>query len=382
MKPILTYKYRIRPNRAQAEALDAMLGDFCTLYNACLEQRIDAYQRRGVSIRFAGQAAEIKAIRAEVPGLDRWSYAGLTQVMRRVDKTYAAFFRRGHGFPRFRSRVRFDSADMKVGDGLTIRKSARLGVVGVPGEVKVVWHRPLPEGAKLGQATIRRSCGKWYACFSVETADVLTVHSGSAIGIDLGLSNLIATSDGDTIPAPQFARRAAASVRRTQRALSRCKRGSKRRAKVKARLAKANLKVANQRRDFAHKLSRSLANEHGLIAFEKLNVTGLARGMLARSVHDAAWTQIVQFTTYKAESAGGSVVLVDPRGTSQTCPDCGTVARKSLSQRWHSCPCGCELDRDVAAARVVLARGLMGREPAFGREVSGVPHGLSEKLAA
>jgi putative transposase len=365
---IRTFKFRIRPNRAQAEALDALLGDCCALYNACLEQRIDAYRRRGVSLRYGNQASELKAVREADPALARWSFTTLQQVLRRLDKTYAAFFRRGHGFPRFRSRARFDSADMRVGDGLTIRKTGRLGVVGIPGQIKVVWHREMPAGAKLGHAVISRKAGKWFVCFQVEFAAEVPVHAGPAVGIDLGLNSLIATSDGETIPAPRFARKAQKALRRAQRALARCRRGSNRRRKAKARVAAAHARVANQRRDFAHKLSRSLVNRYGLIAFENLNLAGLKRGMLARSVHDAAWSQIVSFTQFKAEGAGAAVILVDPRGTSQTCPDCGTAAHKTLSQRRHICDCGCDVDRDVAAARIVLQRatspaGHAGRTP-------------------
>lgn len=357
---IRSFKFHIRPNKEQAEALDALLGDACTLYNACLEQRIDAYRRRGVSLRYGNQAAELKAVRAADPAFVRWSFTTLQQVLRRVDKTFAAFFKRGHGFPRFRSRTRFDSVDMRVGDGLTIRKTGRLGVVGVPGQIKVRWHRDLPEGATLGHAVLSRKAGKWFVCFQVEFKAEAATHTGPAVGIDLGLNSMIATSDGETIEAPRFARKAAAALRRHQRALARCKRGSNRRRKAKARLATASAHVANQRRDFSHKLSRSLVERFGLIAFEKLNLNGLKRGMLARSVHDAAWSQLVQFTTYKAEGAGGSVVLVDPRGTSQTCPDCGTIKPKRLSERMHRCDCGCALDRDVAAAKVVLLRATSG----------------------
>ncbi|MDA8251104.1 MAG: transposase [Rhodospirillales bacterium] len=365
---IRTFKFRLRPNRAQAEALDVMLWDCCALYNACLEQRIDAYRRRGISLRYSNQASELKAVREAEPALARWSFTTLQQVLRRLEKTYVAFFRRGHGFPRFRSRARFDSADMRAGDGLTIRKTGRIGVVGIPGQIKVVWHREMPGCAKLGHAVISRKAGKWFICFQVEFDATGPVRTGPVVGIDLGLNNLIATSDGQTIPAPRFARKAQKALRRAQRALARCRRGSNRRRKAKARIAAASARVANQRRDFAHKLSRYLADRYSLIAFENLNLSGLKRGMLARSVHDAAWSQIVSFTQYKAEGAGAAVVLVDPNGTSQTCPDCGTVTRKPLSQRRHICDCGCDLDRDVAASRIVLQRatspgGTPGRMP-------------------
>ena len=352
---VRSYKYRLRPNRAQADALDAMLRDFCGLYNACLQQRIEAYRRQGVSLRYGHQAAELKACRTADPdGIGRWSFSALQQVLRRLDQTYAAFFRRGHGFPRFRASTRYHAATFRVGDGLTIKRE-RLGVVGVPGRVKTVWHRDLPPHAKLGTAILTRQQGKWFVVLSVE-ADFNEACGPGMVGIDLGLNSLIATSDGEAVKAPRYARRAQAAQRRRQRALARCKRGSKRRGKVKARLAAGSAKIARQRRDHLHKLSRSLVSRYQGIAFEDLNMAGLKRGTLARSVHDAAWSLLVQLVTYKAENAGGSVVLVDPRGTSQTCPECRTIKAKALSEREHRCECGAVLDRDVAAAKIVHLR--------------------------
>ena len=303
-----------------------MLNDCCALYNACLEQRISAYRQRGLSLRFGNQVAELKAVRAADPDMARWSFTLLQQVVRRVDKTYTAFFRRGHGFPRFRSRARFDSADMRVGDGLRIHKNGRLTAVGVLGQIKVVWHRALPSDAKLGSAIISRSCDKWYICFSVETPDaVLAERPFTPVGIDLGLTNLVALSSGETVPTPQHANRTASAMRVAQRAVARKVRHSKRQRKAKLRAARLSARIAGQRRDFAHKLSRSLVDRFSHIALEDLNIAGLARGMLAKTVHNAAWTQLVGFITYKAESAGSVVKLVDPRDTSQTCPKCGTI---------------------------------------------------------
>ena len=131
---------------------------------------------------------------------------------------------------------------------------------------------------------------------------------------------------------------------------------AERQRKAKLRVARLSARIANQRRDFSHKLSRDLVDLHTHIAFEDLNIKGLAAGMLAKAVHNAAWNQLVQHVQYKAESAGTAVKLVDPRGTSQTCPDCGTIKRKALAERMHRCECGCVLDRDVAAAKIVLMR--------------------------
>lgn len=332
-----------------------MLRDFCGLYNASLQQRIEAYRRRGVSLRYVHQAAELKAVREAEPDLARWSFTALQQVLRRVDQTYIAFFKRGHGFPRFRASARYHAANFRVGDGLTIKKDGRIGIAGVPAAIKARWHRDLPKGAKLGTAILTRQSGKWYVVFSVD-AQLEEASGAGSVGIDLGLNSLIATSDGDVIKAPRFARKAHKAQRRRQRALARCKKGSNRRLKTRARLATASAKIANQRRDFAHKLSRSLVSRYASIAFEDLNLTGLKRGMFARSVHDAAWSQLVQFVQYKAESAGAEVKMVDPRGTSQTCPGCGTIKAKTLGARTHRCECGAVLDRDVAAAMVVRQR--------------------------
>jgi putative transposase len=339
-----------------------MLGSFCDLYNACLQQRIEAYQRRSKSLGYIDQANELKAVRLADERLAGYSYSAEQQVVRRLDKAFKAFFgrvKRGKGgFPRFRAKSMFDSADFRVGDGLTIRKSRKITVVGIPGEIKVRWHRELLIGAKVSTAVVLRSCGKWYIRFSVETPDAHGSHPfRAAVGIDVGLTSLIATSDGDAVPTPQWVTKASRKQRRLQRALARCRRESRRRLKLRMRLARHSARVANQRRDFAHKLSRILVNRYSHIAFEDLNITGLARGMLAKSVLNAAWGQLISFTDYKAANAGGLVTKINPRGTSQECDGCGRVTPKTLSDRIHDCPgCGTVEDRDVHAAKVIKHR--------------------------
>ncbi|MXX90189.1 MAG: helix-turn-helix domain-containing protein, partial [Boseongicola sp. SB0665_bin_10] len=142
---IRSYKYRLYPNGAQDAALSDMLGHFCDLYNAGLQQRIEAWHRQGVSLGYVDQANELKAVRDAVPELAGYSYSAEQQVLRRLDKAFAAFFRRlkegkTPGFPRFRTKARFHSADFRVGDGLVCR-GGKLRLVGIPGLVKVRWHR-------------------------------------------------------------------------------------------------------------------------------------------------------------------------------------------------------------------------------------------------
>lgn len=362
----LSYRFRLFTTAAQETALNDMLGAFCDLYNAALQQRIEAYRRQGVSLRYGNQAAELKAVRAADDALFEFSFTAEQQVLRRLDKAFRAFFRRlkrgdKPGFPRFRSKSRFDSAEFRVGDGMTIRKSRRLGVVGIPGEIKVRWHRDIPTGAKLGAAVISRSCGKWHVCFQVELPETGHIERTFApVGVDLGLTSLVALSTGEVVPTPQHTMNAARALRKAQRSVARKRRGSNRGRKAKLRVARLHARVASQRRDFSHKLSALLVNRFSHIAMEDINIKGLAAGMLAKSVHNAAWGTIVQHIQYKAESAGAVVVLVDPRGTSQTCPECGTIKRKTLSERKHTCDCGHHADRDVAAARIVLMRANFG----------------------
>ena len=369
--PILSYKFRIYPNRAQVGELNGMLGGFCDLYNACLQQRIEAYRRCRKSLRYIDQAGELKAVREADGRLARYSFSAEQQVLRRIDKAFKAFYGRerkgGSGFPRFQAKSRFDSAEFRVGDGLSIRKTKRITVVGIPGQIKVKWHRAIPDNTKVGTAVLSRSAGKWFVCFQIAIPDAYGPWpQRPAVGIDVGLSSLIATSDGETVPTPQFTKDDARKQRRLQRALARCKRGSRRRLKAKRNLARHSARTASRRRDFSHKLARALVDRYSLIAMEDLNVGGLARAMLAKSVHNAAWTQLMQFIAYKAESAGSVVVAVNPRGTSQTCPECGTIAVKTLATRTHACPCGCAMDRDVAAAKVILHRAFLLSGPGLG----------------
>ena len=359
---IRSHKYRLYPNGAQEAALSDMLGHFCDLCNAGLQQRVAAWRRQGVSLGYVDQANELKAVRDAVPELAGYGYSAEQQVLRRLDKAFAAFFRRVKvgetpGFPRFRAKSRFHSADFRVGDGLVCR-GGKLRLVGIPGLAKVRRHRALP--ARPVHAIVSRSNGKWYVTLRFKVRDLRVPGEEDTrpdVGIDVGLNSIVATGDGVTVPAPRHLRKAQARTRRLQWALARKERNSKRRARARGNLARHHARVAAARRDFLHKLSHDLASRHRVIAMEDLNMEALKRSFLARSIHDAAWTQLRDTLTYKAASAGGSVVLVEPRGTSQRCSGCGAEPDrpKTLGERVHVCDgCGLVLDRDVNAARNVL----------------------------
>jgi putative transposase len=225
------------------------------------------------------------------------------------------------------------------------------------GSIGLHLHRPLPSAPIA--CKVKREGQHWYALLTVEVA-CAAAHTGAAVGIDMGIATLAALSTGEMIANARPARRAEREMRRRQRQLSRCKRGSKRRRKVKARLAALHAEIARTRDTHLHQVSASLSARFAVIAVEKLNVKGLAGGMLASEVHDVAWGRLIQMLRYKAARAGGVVIEVDPAYTSQTCPECGIIKRKDLSERMHECPCGCVLDRDVAAAKVILHRAGIG----------------------
>ncbi len=198
------------------------------------------------------------------------------------------------------------------------------------------------------------------------------------VGIDLGVSHFGALSTGDFIDNPRHYRRAEKRVKKLQEAVSRKKRGSHRRKKAVQAVAKAHRTIRNQRQDFLHKQSRILVNRYQVIVFEDLQTTNLikrpkpkqnedgaylpngaaAKAGLNKSMSDAGWSHFVQLCTYKAAWAGRTLVHVDPKYTSQVCSGCGAIVKKDLSERWHSCECGTELDRDTNAAKNILKRGL------------------------
>jgi putative transposase len=338
----------------QSASLNEMLADFCDLYNAALQQRIEAWSRQRKHLSSVTQTYEIKSLRVTDPDIARWSCSALHQVLHRLEQAYFSFFRNRKGFPRFRSAERYRSADFRVGNGLTIKQDGRVGIIGIPGSIKVRWHRDLPHRPK--SAIIVRQAGKWYVIFHVEEPPAGVRDDFTPVGLDLGLNAIAAFSDGRTVERPGFTKAAAKKQRRLQRALARKRRLSSGWRRTKMDLARHSAAVTRRRRDFAHKLARQIVTSHSHVAVEKLNIKGLAGGVLAKHVNDAAWGMLLGLMREKAESAACVIKAVDPRGTSQECPECGVVKAKALSERTHRCGCGCVLDRDVAAAKIILRR--------------------------
>jgi len=361
---IRTYKYRLYPTKAQARTLDFLLWQGRTLYNAALEQRIATYKETGKGVTYSQQWVHFRDLRNANPDtLGQLNATSVQQLLRRLDKAFVAFFRRlkageTPGFPRFKGRDRFHSLEYRHGDGCKLRFGTRVMLyVQNVGEVKVKYHRPLPDDAAIKHVVIKRRASKWYVCLMLDRPDpVIPEHTGPAVGIDMGLSHLLALSDGTLVENPRWLRHSLAQLRVAQRRMARRQKGSARRRKAAAQVARLHERVANQRRDFWHKLTRQLASTYSLIALEDLTLAFMTTNRhLALSAHDAGLAEFQQLLAYKAEEAGTQVVTVNPATTSQVCSACGVVTKKDLSVRVHVCPdCGLTLDRDVNAARNIL----------------------------
>ena len=235
--------------------------------------------------------------------MQRWT-------LRRLDGAYQGFFRRlkakgeKAGFPRFRGKVRWSSFGFAEFAGITMR-GKRLYFKGMPTGLRMHLHRPLPEGKPL-MCTFTRDHKGWYVCLQYRMELQAFPETGSLVGIDVGIKELAVLSTGEAISNPHIANRTEREMRRRQRALSRCKRGSKRRAKVRQAVTRCHTKIKNSRSTGLHQVSARLVRENDLIAVEKLNVKGLASGMLAKGVHDAGWSIFKSYLTYKAAKAWAS----------------------------------------------------------------------------
>lgn len=412
------YKYYLRPTPAQRLALDRIRRLCCELYNAGLQERRDAWRIAHKSISFKHQCAQLPPIKSERPDASVIHAQVLQNVLRRLNRNFAGFFRRAKagagrkaGYPRFKPHQRYDSFTFpQVGrggvlstGGVDFLSSGRLRGHGIPGNLKIKLHRPWEGRPKT--ATFKREGDRWYLILVCDVTSVATETeplpaTGLTAGIDVGLADFITLdvahggsplSDGNQPPPvanPRHLRVAQASLIRAQQRLDHHELHSARWNKARVLLAKQHAHVANARRDFHHKLALDIVRQYDRIAAEALDIKGMlskngddanngssnggnsrkekqARG-LRRSIGDAAWGGFFSILAYKAESAGREFKQTPARGTTQECSGCGATVPKKLWERTHSCPhCGLVMSRDRNAARNVRQR-VYGREAAIG----------------
>lgn len=367
------FKYRLYPNVTQAKALASTLETHRRLYNACLEERKAAYETEQRSVTFGEQRESFNADQKTHAYYRFVNNNSAHTTIKRLDLAFQAFFRRvkageAPGYPRFKGRDRFDSIPFGTYPNGARLTDDRLAVQHV-GRIKVKLHRPVQGTIKT--VVLKREADKWYVVFSCDLGEVeIQPSTNPPIGIDLGLSSFLTTSEGKKEPNPRCLKDALPELRRKQRGLSRKKKGGTNRRKARKAVARLHTRVKNLRKEHHHETALKLVRRFGTVAVENLDVVGMltenAPGMtksqaqrMRRAISDAAWGGFVSTLKCKAESAGVSVVSVDPRGTTQECSGCGTVVPKTLRDRWHECPaCGLSLDRDHNAALNVLHRAL------------------------
>jgi putative transposase len=372
-----TFKYRLYPTPAQEYHLELCLSAARNWYNMCLAERKCSYDHAGRSVGVYEQFRLVKCYKTAFRQF-RSVHSHILQVATTdCDKAFEAFFRRlkagdTPGYPRFRGKQRFDSFGFKeYGNGFKI-DGRRLKVSGV-GRIAVLWHRPL--SGKIKTLRIRRTAGKWYACFSCEVPDPTPLNpTGKQVGIDLNVENLLTDSTGERIETPGYYRKAQADLRIVQRSLQRKKRGSKNRRKALLRVQRLHEHIRNQRQDLLNKVVDQYTQRHDLIALEDLHITNMVRNRhLSKSILDAGWGYLRQRFVVKAANAGRQLVLVDPAYTSKTCSCCGQLFHKfDLSTRYINCACGLRLARDHNAAINILKRATTGPDGSVRHNVDAV----------
>ncbi|MGI5486397.1 RNA-guided endonuclease InsQ/TnpB family protein [Microtetraspora malaysiensis] len=377
----LRYNVRLYPTAGQRAALARAFGCARVVFNDGLRARQEAHDA-GLPHICDGDLSTRVITEAKTTPQRAWlgevSAVVLQQALADLNAAYRNFFasvtgkRKGPKVapPRFRSRK--DSRQ-----AIRFTKNARFSITSggklrLPkiGDVPVRWSRRLP--AEPSSVTVvKDSAGRYFASFVVEVAEQPLPPVEPEAGIDLGLSTFAVLSDGLKVDAPRFLRRAEKKLKKLQRALSRKEKGSNNRAKARMKVARQHAKVADARREFHHQLSTRLIRDNQAIYVEDLAVAGLARTRLAKSVHDAGWSAFVGMLEYKARLYGRDFHRINRWfPSSKQCSECGTVAAKMpLDVRSWTCPCGAAHDRDVNAAKNILAAGRADRLNACGRPV-------------
>ena len=375
------YKFRLFPTKKQIGTVEWILRRCTELYNSGLQERREAYCLCGVSVSYRMQAEQLPAIKQLREEYQDIHSQVQQDVLRRLDKAIQAFFRRVRdgetpGYPRFKSAERYDSFTFPQSGYELIGNRLHLSKIGA---IKIKAHREITGTIKT--CTVKREGEHWYAILTSEYAfdPSLTYHaSEEEVGIDLGINAFAVLSDGTAIENPRFYRTSETKIKAAHQKVARRKRQSHRRQRAKRELSRLSRKVRHRRSDFLHQQAHKLVKRFGVLVFEDLHVgtmtkapaakqdettgkylpTGAAaKGGLNKSILDAGWGEFVTLCSRKAEEAGGTVVRVSPKHSSQQCSGCHRMVPKDLSVRWHSCPhCGAELDRDHNAARNILRR--------------------------
>ncbi len=309
---------------------------------------------------YARQCKSLAAAKKSIPELALPHTHVLQQALRTLEASFVAMWERGHGFPRFKKAGRMRSFLFpQMGVNPVLGNRLKLPKIG---SVKMRLSRPIPDGFELKQVRIVRRASGWYALLTLQSDVSIpsAMPHGHSLGIDLGLLSFLATSDSETIARPKFFVDAQRKLKSLQKKVSHKLIGSNNWRKAQAKVARFHEHISNTRKDFHFKTSHHLCNKAGMIFAEDLNLKAMSKGMLCKHTLDAGFGQFLNILEWVCSKRDVLFLKVDAFETSQTCPNCQThTGKKELSQRIHECECGYKTDRDVAAAQVVMQRGIL-----------------------
>ena len=357
------YRYRFYPTDAQAVELSRTFGCVRLVYNRALDARTTAWRQGQRRVGYADTSALLTAWKQtkELAFLNEVSSVPLQQGLRHLQKAFTRFFGKQANYPRFKSRKRSRASAEYTRSGFRWRDGL-LTLAKMDQPLAIVWSRPLPEGAEPSTVTVSRDpAGRWHVSILVETTVDPFTTVASEVGVDAGLTSLLTLSTGEKITNPRHEHRERVALARAQRNLARKAKGSNNRAKARVKVARVYARIADRRRDLLHKLTTRLVRENQTIVIEDLAVRNMVRNRsLSRAISDASWSEFRSMLHYKAEWYGRTVVAVDRwYPSSKTCSHCGHLLDAlPLGVREWACPgCGEVHDRDVNAARNILAAG-------------------------
>ena len=359
------YRCRAYPDEAQQAVLNRTFGCVRVVWNQTLANRRRLWCTQGKGLSYAASDAALTAMKKD-PGLaflNEVSSVPLQQTLRHQHKAFLTFFAKRAQYPRFKSRHARQSAHY-TRSAFSMRGGV-LRLAKTNGPLPFVWSWPDVDLTALDPTTVtvsREPDGRWYVTLAID-GDIPAPLEATrrAVGIDLGVQHFAVTSDGEQIANLRHLQRKAHNLARYQRRLARCRKGSANRTKAKAKVARAHRKVRNARNDFLHRVSTRLVRDNDMIVIEDLNVSGMVRNRrLARVICDCGWAEFRRQLEYKCSRYGRDLIVIDRfYPSSKTCSACGHMLPElSLSTRTWQCPsCGTRHDRDINAAKNILAAG-------------------------
>lgn len=358
------FKYRFNPTDAQAAELSRTFGCVRKVYNLALRARTEAWARQE-RVNYNATSAMLTGWKKtkELSYLSEVSSVPLQQTLRHLQVAYTNFFAKRSQYPRFKSRKKSRKSAEYTASAFRFR-DGRLTLAKMAEPLDIVWSRPLPEGVMPSTVTVSQdAAGRWFVSMLCDDPTVQPLPAlETAVGIDAGISALLTLSTGEKVTNPKFGQADRARLAKAHKTLARKARGDgANRRKARVRAAKVYARIADRRRDHLHKLTTRLVRENQTLVIEDLTVRNMVKNhSLARAISDAAWREMRMMLEYKAAWYGRNLVVVDRWfPSSKLCSACGTIASKMpLNVRTWTCDCGAAHDRDVNAAKNILAAGL------------------------